>query len=128
MLLAACNQGEVATSAPAPARAAVTWVAGTRPPNTVATAAAMATAAAGPTSPATSTASPPATITGEVTQADPVTRTFTVRGADGKVLALNASANSQIDLAALAATLAAGQRVTVTYRGTAPPYEAISVR
>jgi len=38
------------------------------------------------------------------------------------------SANSQVDLAALANNLFTQQQVTVTYRGTSAPYEVVSVR
>lgn len=153
-LLAACGASEVATSAPATAQAAATTVATNIPPgaaatvasagtavaanvpsNVAATAAAAATGVA-PTVNAAASAlqatpaasGPQATVTGEVTKAGPAARTFTVRGVDGKDYDFTASANSQVNLAALVTNLVSKQQVTVTYRGTAPPYEVISVR
>ncbi|MFN8512923.1 MAG: hypothetical protein U0232_14110 [Thermomicrobiales bacterium] len=145
--LAACGGNEAATSIPATARAAATTVAtnvppgagataasaattvaGNVPPNAVSTAAAMATAAAGSGGATSNTSGPQATVTGEVTKLDPAARTFTVRGTDGKDYDFTASANSQVDLAALATNFASKQQVTVTYRGTTAPYEVVSVR
>ena len=145
-LLAACGAEEAATSLPATARAAATTVATNVPPGAAATAQAAATnvpagavstagaLATGVAPAGNATASAPAasgpemTVTGEVTALDPVARTFTVRGADGKDYAFVASANSQVDLTTLAANLASRQQVTVSYRGTAPPYEVVGVR
>jgi hypothetical protein len=128
MLLVACGGDEAATSLPATARTAATAVVGTAPPNTVATAVAMATAAAGATRTIAGPSGPQATITGEVTRFDPAARTFTVRGTDGKDYDFSASADKQIDLAVLAAHLASRQQITVTYRGVALPYEVLGVR
>ncbi len=81
------------------------------------------------TAPAAPTASgPQLSVTGEVTKVDPSARTFTVRGTDGKDYDFTASANSQVNIAALATNLVSKQQITVTYRGTAAPYEVVSVR
>lgn len=74
------------------------------------------------------TPGPVATVTGVVTDVDPVALTFTLQGTDGKTYAFLVSANSQVDLAALANNLFTQQQVTVTYRGTSAPYEVVSVR
>ena len=149
-VLAACGAEEAATSLPATARAAATTVATNVPAGAAVTAQAAATtvatnvpagavataqaAATGVAPTAGTAAGAPATsgaqltVTGEVTRLDPVARTFAVRGTDGKDYDFTASANSQVDLTALAANLASKQQVTVAYRGTAPPYEVVSVR
>lgn len=146
-MLAACGGNEAATSVPATARAAATTVAtnvppgaaataasaattvaGNVPPNAVSTGVAMATAAASSGGATANTSGPQATVTGEVTKLDPAARTFTVRGTDGKDYDFNASANSQVDLVALATNFASKQQVTITYRGTTAPYEVVSVR
>jgi hypothetical protein len=150
VLLAGCGAEEAATSIPATAQAAATTVATNVPPGAVATAQSAATtvatnipagavatvgaAATGVAPTVNAAASAPAasgaqmTVTGEVTKLDPVARTFTVRGADGKDYDFSASTNSQVDLTALAANLASKQQVTITYRGAAAPYEVVSVR
>jgi hypothetical protein len=91
------------------------------------TAAAILTQVAGP--PVTpGTPGPQATVTGVVTDVDPVTLTFILRGTDGKTYTFLVSANSQVDLAALANNLFTQQQVTVTYRGASAPYEVVGVR
>lgn len=91
------------------------------------TAQAFLTQVAGrPTTPGTP--GPQATVTGQVTDLDPVALTFALRGTDGKTYTFLVSANSQVDLAALANNLFTQQQVTVTYRGTRAPYEVLSVR
>ena len=108
----------------ATAQAAATTVATNIPAGAVSTAGALATGIAptvnaGASAPAAS--GPQLTVTGEVAKLDPAARTFTVKGTDGKDYDFTASANSQIDLTALAANLASKQQVTITYRGTTPP-------
>lgn len=82
--------------------------------------------AGGPATPGTP--GPQATVTGVVTDLDPVALTFALRGTDGKTYTFLVSANSQVDLVALANNLFAQQQVTVTYRGTRAPYEVVGVR
>ena len=77
---------------------------------------------------ASGTPGPQATVTGQVSDLDPVALTFTVRGTDGTTYTFLASATSQVDLVALANDLFSQQQVTVTYRGTTAPYEVIGVR
>lgn len=131
LTLAACGAEEAATSVPATARAAATTAATNIPAGAVSTAGALATGIA-PTVNAAASApaasGPQLTVTGEVTKLDPAARTFTVKGTDGKDYDFTASANSQVDLTALAANLASKQQVTITYRGATPPYEVVSVR
>jgi hypothetical protein len=130
-LLAGCGAEEAATSIPATARAAATTAATNVPPGAVATAQAAATGVAPTVNAAVSApaaSGPQLTVTGEVTKLDPVARTFTVRGTDGKDYDFTASANSQVDLTALATNLASKAQVTITYSGTTPPYQVVSVR
>ncbi len=82
--------------------------------------------AGGPATPGTP--GPQSTVTGQVTDVDPVALTVTLRGLDGKTYTFLVSANSEVDLAALANNLFTQQQVTVTYRGTSAPYEVVSVR
>jgi prolyl-tRNA editing enzyme YbaK/EbsC (Cys-tRNA(Pro) deacylase) len=82
--------------------------------------------AGGPATPGTP--SPQATVTGVVTDLDPVALTFTLRGTDGKTYVFLVSGTSQVDLVALANNLFAQQQITVTYRGMTAPYEAVGVR
>jgi hypothetical protein len=149
-LLSACGGNEAATSVPATARAAATTAATNVPQGANATAASAATTVAtnvpggiGATAAAVATgvaatanaarsapavSGPQATVTGELMKLDPAARTFTVRGTDGKDYDFSASANSQVDLVALASNLASKQQVTITYSGTTAPYQVVSVR
>lgn len=98
--------------------------AATAAPGLAATAATGATVLAG----SPSAGGPQASVTGQVTAADPNARTFTVRGADGKDYAFAVAAGGQVDFTAVATKLANQQPLTVTYRGTAAPYEVVGVR
>jgi hypothetical protein len=82
--------------------------------------------AGGPATPGTP--GPQSTATGVVTDVDPVALTFTLRATDGKTYVFAVSANSQVDLAALANNLFTQQQVTVIYRGAGAPYEVVGVR
>lgn len=137
--LAATN---IPPGAASTAASAATTIATNVPPGVGATAAAVATSVA-PTvnaaigsAEATATAlagtaltpGPQATVTGQVTKADPTARTFTVQGADGRSYDFIVTTNTQVDFTALANDIVSKQQVTVTYRNTASPYEVIGVR
>jgi hypothetical protein len=120
-----------ATNIPGGAVATAQAAATNLPGGAVATAQAAATGVAPTVNAAVSApaaSGPQLTVTGEVTKLDPVARTFTVRGTDGKDYDFTASANSQVDLTALATNLASKAQVTITYSGTTPPYQVVSVR
>ena len=118
---------QVATNVPAGVGATAAVVApqaATAAPGLAATAATGATAVAG----SPSTGGPQASVTGQVTAADPNARTFTVRGTDGKDYTFAVVASGQVDFTAVATKLANQQPITVTYRGSAAPYEVVGVR
>lgn len=71
---------------------------------------------------------PQASVTGQVTDVDPIALTFTIRGGDGEAYTFLIGTDSQVDLAALANNLFSQQQLTVTYRGTSAPYEVVCLR